>query len=193
MSAFTGIFTSFGLSTSAGLNAYLPLLIVALLSRFTNLIRLNEPFDALESWWTIGVLVVLTTIEILADKIPVVDSINDVIQTLVRPVAGAILFAANANAIADIHPVLAMICGLLIAGAVHVVKAVARPAVTAATAGAGNPVVSTAEDIVSALTALVSVLLPVLMALILLLAVAIIGWWLWARDRRRRADRQGNA
>jgi hypothetical protein len=67
MDAFTGILTSFGLSSSAGLNAYLPLLIVAFLSRFTDLIRLNEPFDALESWWTIGVLIVLAAIEFLAD------------------------------------------------------------------------------------------------------------------------------
>jgi hypothetical protein len=193
MDAFSGVFTSFGLSSSAGLNAYLPLLIVALLSRFTDLIRLNEPFDALESWWTIGVLVVLATIEIVADKIPVVDSINDIIQTLIRPIAGAILFAANANAIADVHPVLAMICGLLIAGTVHVAKAVARPVITAATAGTGNAVVSTTEDVVSALTAILSVLLPTLMALVLLIAVLIIGWWLWSRERQRRADRSGSA
>jgi hypothetical protein len=187
MDGITGIFTSFGLSTSAGLNAYLPLLIVALVSRFTNLIRLNEPFAALESWWTIGVLVVLSAIEILADKIPVVDTVNDTIQTFVRPVAGAILFAANTNAIADIHPILAMVCGLLLAGAVHVTKSVARPVVTAATAGTGNPIVSTVEDIVSAGTAFLSILLPTLVALALLLAVVIIGWWLWRRERRRTA------
>jgi hypothetical protein len=76
---------------------------------------------------------------------------------------------------------------------VHVTKAVARPVVTAATAGAGNAVVSTTEDIASALTALLSVLLPTLMALVLLSAVLIIGWWLWARERQRRADRSGSA
>lgn len=185
MDAFTGILTSFGLSSSAGLNAYLPLLIVALLSRFTDLIRLNEPFDALESWWTIGVLIVLAAFEFLADKIPVVDTVNDVVQTLIRPIAGAILFAANANAIADIHPVLAMVCGLLIAGTVHVVKTTTRPLVTAATAGAGNLVVSSAEDILAAATAFLSVLLPTMIGLVLLLAVSIIGWWLWRLDRRR--------
>jgi len=185
MDAFTGILSSFGLSTSAGLNAYLPLLVVALLSRFTNLIELNEPFDALESWWTIGVLVVLGTIEFLADKIPVVDTINDILQTFVRPAAGAILFAANANVIADIHPVLAMACGLLIAGTVHVAKTAARPLVTAATAGTANPVVSTAEEFLSAATAFLSVLFPALIGLVLLLAVTIIGWWLWRIDRRR--------
>jgi hypothetical protein len=189
MDPFTGILTSFGLSSSAGLNAYLPLLIVALLSRFTDLIRLNEPFDALESWWTVGVLIVLTAIEFLADKVPVVDTINDVVQTAIRPVAGAILFAANANAIAEIHPVLAMTCGLLVAGTVHVVKATARPLVTAATAGAGNPVVSSIEDVLSAATAFLSVLLPVLIGLVLLIAVMIIGWWLWRLDRRRNVTR----
>jgi hypothetical protein len=139
MDAFAGILTSFGLSSSAGLNAYLPLLIVALLSRFTDLIRLNEPFDALESWWTIGVLIVLASIEFLADKIPVVDTINDVVQTLIRPIAGAILFAASTNAIAEIHPV------------------------------------------------------PTLIGVVLLLAVSIIGWWLWRLGRRRSVTRDAGA
>ena len=185
MESFLGIFTSFGLSTSAGLNAYLPLLIVALVSRFTNLLRLNEPFDALESWWTIGVLAVLLAIEILADKIPIVDSINDAIQTFIRPAAGAVLFAANANAIADVHPVLAMVCGLLLAGTVHAVKSTARPVVTATTGGTVNPLLSTAEDILSALTAFLAILLPTLAAILLLIAALIIGWWLWKRYQRR--------
>lgn len=186
MESFMGVFTSFGLSTSAGLNAYLPLLIVALVSRFTNLIRLNEPFDTLESWWVIGLLVVLTTVEVLADKIPVVDSANDVAQTFIRPVAGAVLFAANANAIADVHPVLAMVCGLLLAGGVHAAKSLARPVVTAASAGTANPIVSTAEDVLAGLTAFLAILLPTLLASILLLATAIIGWWLWRRHQRRQ-------
>ncbi len=188
MENFLGIFTSFGLSTSAGLNAYLPLLIVALVARFTKLITLNEPFDVLTNWWVIAVLVVLLLIEIFADKVPAVDSINDVVQTFIRPVAGAILFAANANTIADVSPILAMICGLILAGTVHVVKATARPVVTASTAGVGNPVVSTVEDIASALTALLSILLPTLVALVLLLATIIIGWWLWKRYQARERE-----
>ena len=180
-----GIFTSFGLSTSAGLNAYLPLLIVALTARFTDWIKLNDAFQVLTSWWIIGALVILLIIEILADKIPVVDSANDVIQTVVRPTAGAVLFAANANTIADIHPILAMLCGLLISGTVHVAKASARPMVTAASAGTANPIVSTAEDVISAATAFLSILLPVLLAIVLILAAAIIGWWLWSIRRRR--------
>jgi len=180
-----GVLTSFGLSTSAGLNAYLPLLIVALTARFTKWIELNDTFSALTSWWTIGILIVLLIIEILADKLPVIDSANDIIQTAVRPAAGAILFAANTNAIADIHPVLAIICGLLVAGTVHIAKASARPVVTAATAGTANPIVSTIEDVLSAITAFLSILLPVLLAIVLLLATAFIGRWLWSIRRHR--------
>jgi hypothetical protein len=181
-----GIFTSFGLSTSAGLNAYLPLLIVALVARFTDWIRLNEPFYALTSWWVIGLLSILLTVEILADKIPIVDSANDVIQSVVRPTAGAVLFAANTNAIADVHPILAMLCGVLVSGTVHIAKSTARPIVTTASVGTANPVVSTAEDLVSALTAFLSILLPVLLAVVLLISALIIGWWLWSIRQRRR-------
>jgi hypothetical protein len=79
-----------------------------------------------------------------------------------------------------------MVCGVLVSGAVHVAKSTARPIVTAASVGTANPVVSTAEDILSAVTAFLSILLPVLLAMVLLTAAAIIGWWLWSIRRQRR-------
>jgi hypothetical protein len=181
MDALLNVFTAFGLSSSAGLNAYLPLLVVALLARFTNLIRLTPPWDALESWWVIDVLAVLLLIEILVDKVPAVDSINDVIQTFVRPVAGAILFAASAGMVGEAHPVLALICGLLVAGGVHVVKATARPVVTGTTGGTLNPVVSTLEDVLSLVVAVLAIVLPILGLIILALIIV----WLIRRRRRR--------
>jgi len=63
------ILAAFGLSASAGLNAYIPLLVVSLLGRFTNLIVLSEPWQALESWWIIGLLSLLSLVEFFADKI----------------------------------------------------------------------------------------------------------------------------
>jgi hypothetical protein len=180
MDAVLNVFTAFGLSSSAGLNAYLPLLVVALLGRFTDLITLKPPWDALESWWVIGVLTVLLLIEILVDKVPAVDSVNDVIQTFIRPVAGAVLFAASAGVVSDAHPVLAMVCGLVVAGGVHAVKATARPVVTATTAGTLNPVVSTAEDILALVVAVLAIVLPILGFLFLLLVI------LWLIRRRRR-------
>ncbi len=183
MTGILNIFTAFGLSASAGLNAYVPLLVVALLARFTNLIKLEEPWTALTSWWIIGLLVVLLIIEILVDKFPAVDSANDVIQTFIRPAAGAILFAASSNAIGHVHPVLALACGLLLAGGVHAAKATARPIITATTGGVANPIVSTAEDVVALITSLLAVLVPALLAVTLLVAVLTIAWWLRARHR----------
>ncbi len=185
MESLFGVFTAFGLASSAGLNAYIPLLVVALLARFTDLITLRSPWDTLESWWVIGVLVVLLIIEVVADKVPVVDSINDGIQTFIRPVAGAVLFAGSAGVITDVHPILALVCGLLVAGGVHAVKATARPIVTGTTGGMLNPVVSTAEDVLSLVVAVLAIVLPVLALVFLLILVV---WFIRRRRRKRRAE-----
>jgi hypothetical protein len=165
-----GIISAFGLSASAGLNAYIPLLVVALLVKFTNLVTLTPPWDTLTNWWIIGLLVVLSAIEFFADKVPAVNHVNDVIQTFVRPTAGAIIFAASAKVITDVHPVLSLALGLLVAGGVHAAKALAvRPAVSAATAGVGNIPVSIAEDVVAVVISILSVVVPVIMACVLII------------------------
>jgi hypothetical protein len=169
------IFSAFGLSASAGLNAYIPLLTVALLAKFTNLINLHEPWDVMTSWWVIGVLIVLTIVEILADMFPGVNHVNDVIQSFIRPTAGAIVFAATATQVGDVKPVLALIAGLLVAGGVHAVKSLAvRPAVNAATGGLGNVPVSMAEQATSSVVSVLSIIIPVVVACILILVTAII-------------------
>jgi hypothetical protein len=180
-----GVFSAFGLSASAGLNAYIPLLIIALLAKFTNLIKLGEPWDVLTSWWIIGILVLLSLIEFFADKVPAINHINDIIMTLVRPAAGAIAFASAARVITEVSPVLSLGLGLVVAGGVHAVKSAAiRPVVTATTGGAGNIPVSIAEDIVSTIVSILSVVLPVLIACLLVVATSIVIWWLWRRPRR---------
>jgi hypothetical protein len=178
------VLSAFGLSAATGLNAYLPLLIVGLVARYTDVITLRPPFNALENAWVLGVLGLLLVIEMTVDKIPAADTANDVIQTFVRPVAGAIIFAASANVITDMHPALAVICGLLAAFGVHAVKATARPVVTATTAGIGNPVISVTEDVVSGATTFVAILLPTLGAVIVFGLLAIAAWLFFRRRRR---------
>jgi hypothetical protein len=181
--AFLSLATAFGLSTAAGLNAYIPLLVVALLARLTSLVTLNEPYSALSSWWVIGVLAVLLLVEVLVDKVPVADTINDVIQTVVRPAAGAILFAATTNVI-GLHPVLAAICGVILAGGIHVVKAGGRPVVSATTAGVGNPIVSTIEDAISFVMSVLAIVVPYLLLALFVIALALFTWW-YVRRRQR--------
>jgi len=182
---FTGIFTAFGLSASAGLNAYIPLLIVGLLGRYTNLINLSEPWNTLSNPWIILMLCILVIIEMAADMTPAINHINDVIQTVIRPAAGAIAFAASANVVTDVSPVLALACGLLVAGTVHVAKAgVVRPMVTATTGGVGNTPVSIAEDVVSTVLSILAIVLPVIIGTLLVVVAAFIVYWLYKRANK---------
>jgi hypothetical protein len=181
------ILAAFGLSASAGLNAYIPLLVVSLIAKFTNLMTLSEPWTALTSWWIIGLLVVLSLVEFFADKVPAINHINDIIQTFIRPAAGAILFAASAKVVTDLHPVLSIGAGLLVAGSVHVVKAAAvRPAITATTGGTANVPVSILEDVVSTALSVLSIVLPIVVGIVLLILAVWIIWWLTKRAKRTR-------
>lgn len=182
------VLSALGLSAATGLNAYIPLLIVGVVARFSDWITLKTPWDALENTWVLLVLAVLLLMETVLDKIPAVDTINDAIQTFIRPTAGAILFAAGSNVISDLSPVLAMICGLLMAGSVHAAKSSARPLITASTAGTGNPVVSVLEDIVSALSAFIAIVLPILAAILIAALLGLFLWWKVRRYNRRRAS-----
>lgn len=187
--AIAGIGTAFGLSGSAGLNAYIPLLVVALAARFPladPFLKLSAPYDLLANWWVITLLVVLLIIEMLVDKIPAVDSINDVIQTVIRPVAGAILFAGSTSVISDMNPILAIIAGVLVAGGVHATKAVVRPAVTATTAGTGNWAISIVEDITAFSVSLLAIIIPFLAGIIVLAFLAMIIWFFVRRRRKKR-------
>ncbi|MBI9048863.1 MAG: DUF4126 domain-containing protein [Anaerolineaceae bacterium] len=182
------VFTAFGLSASAGLNAYIPLLVVSLLAKFTNLITLKTPWDTLTSWWIIGLLIFLSAIEFFADKAPAINHINDIIQTFVRPAAGAIAFAASAHVLTDIHPILSLGAGLLIAGGTHAAKSLAiRPAVTATTAGVGNTPVSILEDLTSTVLSVLSIVIPIVVACILVLATAWIIFIMLKRHQKKMA------
>ncbi|WP_420627452.1 DUF4126 domain-containing protein [Candidatus Leptofilum sp.] len=185
------IFSAFGLAGSAGLNAYIPLLLVALAARFPlsdPLLNLAEPYSVMGSWWAIGIISVLLVIEMLVDKVPAVDTVNDAIQTFVRPAAGAVLFAANANIVNDIHPILALGAGLIVAGSVHAMKGVTRPVVTATTAGTGNWLVSLLEDVVAFFTSILAIFLPILGA-ILFVILLFYGFRLYRRRKQRTAFR----
>lgn len=190
MELITGIFSAFGLSASAGLNAYIPLLILALLTRYTDLIKLASPWDGIANGWIIALLLVLSLIEFFADKIPAVNHINDAIQTFIRPTAGAIVFAASAQVVTEINPVLSLGAGLLVAGGVHAVKSLAvRPVVTATTAGFGDVPVSIAEDIFSTVLSILSILVPVI---VFITALAVLAWAihkLWQKGDNRLPNR----
>ncbi len=179
--------TGIGLAAPAGLNAYLPLLLLALANRITDRITLDQPYDFLSSGWGIAVITFLLTVEVIADKIPGIDHANDLIQSAIRPAAGATLMMASTSDGSSLNPVVAMLVGLVTAGSVHAAKATSRPAITLSTGGLGNPLVSLVEDGVALVTGLVAIIAPVL---VLVPLVAFFALLLYAYRRFRcRAPR----
>ena len=195
--------TGAGLSVSAGLNAYIPLLLVGVVSRFTDQIALPSGWLWLSSWWALGLMAVLLVVELVVDKIPVVDHVNDIIQTLVRPASGGAVLsastaageldAATGTAVASVDdPTLSWILGILLALGVHVTKVLLRPMINAGTLGFGAPVASAAEDTGSVGMSLLAIFAPILAGIALIGFVSIL-WWLWRARRRwkkRRATKQ---
>jgi hypothetical protein len=189
------VLTGFGLATAAGLNAYIPLLALGLLARFTDLVNLPHAWAWLENGWVMAIVAVLLCVEVVADKIPALDTVNDVVQTFVRPTAGGIVFgsgtAAQTSAVADPGAFvssgqwLPVAVGVVTALIVHLTKTTVRPAANVATAGFAAPVLSTMEDVASVGLVIVAILLPVLV----LVAVALIAWGAFVLLRRRRRQR----
>jgi large-conductance mechanosensitive channel len=190
------VLTGGGLAASAGLNAYIPLLALGLLARYTDLISLPAGWQWLENGWVLAVLVVLLAVEFVADKVPVLDSVNDTLQTVIRPTAGGLAFGAGSTsetvtvddpgAFLSDNQWVPVAVGVAIALAVHAVKALARPVINAMTAGVGGPVVSTAEDATSAAMSVVAIVLPFLVIFFVIGLVAAF-WALLRRRAKRRA------
>ena len=185
MNAIVSIFSAFGLSTAAGLNAYLPLLTVGLLARYTNLIHLSGPYDLLSNPWVLLVIAVLALLDFIGDKIPAVDHTLHAVGMIVAPVAGAILFMATNSDIGGVSPLLAAICGVLIAGTTQGARATARPLATVTTAGIANPVISFFEDVTALVLSVMAILVPVL-AFVLVLLFAFLMVLLFRRVLRQR-------
>ncbi|WP_309066306.1 DUF4126 domain-containing protein [Microbacterium sp.] len=186
------------LAASAGLNAWMPLFLLGLADRLLPAMSLPAGWAWLSSdpaLWIAGALLVL---EIVADKIPALDSVNDVIQSILRPAAGGIAFGAGSGAqtvaVEDPSPFFTdntwvpVAVGIGIALVVHVAKATIRVAANATTGGVAAPVLSTAEDGASFALAAAAILLPALAALLLIgLLVGIV--LVVRRATRRRRPR----
>lgn len=193
--------TGTGLAVSAGLNAYIPLLVVGLSARFLDFMTLPAGWAWLENPWVLVVLGVLLLIELVADKIPLVDNFNDWLQTAVRPAAGGLAFGSGSTAttFAVSDPAaffsdnqwVPIVFGVLIALGVHVTKATARPVVNVATVGLATGVVSTAEDVGSVIVSLLAVLIPILIIIVIPVVVWMIWWTMRRRKRRNGRPPQG--
>ena len=190
------------LAAAAGLNAWMPLFLLGLADRFLPAVELPTGWSWLSSdlaLWIVGALLVF---EIVADKIPALDSVNDLVQSIIRPAAGGVAFGAGASAqtVAVDDPAsffssgswIPIASGIAIALAVHVVKATARVAANATTGGLAAPVLSTAEDGASFVLAAAAIIVPVVAAVLLIGLIIVAVAVLRRRARKRRAGIQSD-
>lgn len=174
------LLSAIGLALPAGLNAWLPFLILALSDRFTTAIELQDPYSFISSNVGIVIILLLMPIELLADKVPGVDHVSDIVHTAIRPAAGAFLAAAVADASQDLNVWFAALVGVGGAGATHAVKMSTRPVITASTGGVGNPIASMIEDAAAVVSSLIAVFIP----LLLILIIPLVGFGLYAAWKR---------
>lgn len=204
--------TPLGLAFASGLNAYLPLLAYSIAVRWLHLYKVNPNLAFVTSNWFIALLAVLTILDFVADKIPLIDHAWDAIHTVVRPLAGAVVAAAagsqylpgthvpafsNHQSVGatlvplSVIPVTGIVLFiiLLIGGALaflsHTTKATTRLVSTVTTAGFLNIGLSVAEDILVIIIVLLSLYASAIMLILLVILVVILVPRL-IRSRRRR-------
>lgn len=185
--------TAYGLAFASGINAYLPLLSYSIAVRFFHLYKINPDFAFVTNDWFMIGLAVLALADLFADKIPGVDHVWDVIHTVLRPIAGALVAAAATGDASGAALALPLVAGGGIAGITHATKATTRAASTMTTAGFLNIVLSILEDIGMIISVLLSLLLPAVMIIVVAVCIILsltIGVKLYKKVRARRQQRQ---
>lgn len=185
-----------GLGIATGTNAYLPLLVVGALARWTPLLPLPDQWTWLSADWTLIVLAALIVGEFVAARVPGFATGNDLLQSLVRPTSAGIAVASaaagEAGVVADWDqwwasggwiPVLVAVAVSL---TVHVVKLVIRAGVDTLSGGLATPMAAAVEDTVSVGFSVVALLAPLLLPALIVCAAGAI-WWFLRRHRARKA------
>jgi small basic protein len=172
------------LAASAGLRAWLPLLLAGGLARL-GVLDLGPSFQFLASTKALVLFGIATAIELVGDKIPAVDHALDVIGTPLRPAAGALLAASVLGTVTD--PLTSVVLGTAVGApsalVPHAAKSALRAASTTVTGGLANPLLSILEDAISIATFVLAVLVPLAVVVLLGLTLYLASRWL----RRGRA------
>lgn len=177
------------LAATAGLRAWLPLLLAGLLTR-AGWLELGSSFAFLASTRALVILALASLLEILGDKIPAVDHALDSLGAPLKLAAGALLAAAAFGTVTD--PLTSTLLGVAVGAPTalvpHAAKSLLRVASTAVTGGLANPVLSILEDLATLAAFALAVLVPVAVAGFVLLAVALL-----AKQRAPRAPQTAGA
>lgn len=185
----TAVAIGIGLAASAGFRVFVPMLVAAIAAK-TGILPLNESFIWLSSWPSIAILGTATIVEILAYYIPVVDNLLDTIATPLAVVAGTLLLTSVLPIDSEL---MKWITGAAVGGGSAAVvqsgSALTRLTSTKLTAGVGNPVVATVENVAAAGTSILSLVIPFFILAIFLLLIILIFTSLRRRMRKKKENR----
>jgi hypothetical protein len=134
-----------GASFASGLNLYATVAALGLLERF-GIIELPPSLAVLASPWVLGIAVVLYLVEFVADKIPYVDNIWDVVHTFIRPPAAALLAYSALGTVPETWRWAAALLAGGVALTSHGTKASTRAAINASPEPLSNWGLSLLED-----------------------------------------------
>ena len=192
--------TPLGLAFASGLNAYLPLLAFALSVRWSHLYSVNPHFAFITQSWFIAALIILTLLDFVADKLPLIEHLWNAVHTVIRPIAGAIvavvasssalpvthitaaasssgsgaaLVALSAIPVTGVGLLVILIMGGVLAALSHTSKSMARLVSTITTAGFLNIVLSLVEDVLVLIIILLSLFAAAIMFILLVLFVLV--------------------
>ena len=164
----------------AGIRVYLTVFGIGL-AGLCGWLQLPPALQATESWWVLGTSGALALAEFFADKIPGVDSVWDLLQTLTRVPAGAFLAAATLSQDGQLGAG-ALATGAGVALTSHVLKAGSRALLNTSPEPASNWIASLTEDSVVLATLALALVHPWL-ALTVLIGASVLGallvWWVW--------------
>lgn len=163
--AVTAVALAIALAGCAGLRALLPIFATGLGVR-AGLLDMGKQFAFLASDWALLTFGLASLVEMIGDKIPVVDHALDTVHTLLRPLSGSLLAAAALSSVSE--PATAAALGIILGAPTALVPHATRSAVrvtsTATTAGMANPLLSFIEDLLSFGLLALTVLAPLLAA-----------------------------
>jgi len=184
-----GLGRTLGFSFAAGINLYATVAILGLASRY-GWVSLPEQYRVFDNDLIIGIAITLYVIEFFADKIPWVDSIWDAIQTVIRPIGGAVIAVQT---LGDASPATETLVGLLggtLAASTHFTKAGTRAVANASPEPFTNWILSFSEDLFVVSLGFIALKYPLVATLIVLVALVLMlvfaAWIVRAVKRRWR-------
>jgi hypothetical protein len=162
-----------GFSFAAGINLYATVAILGLASKF-GWVALPEQFQAFNNDIVIGAAIVMYVIEFVADKIPYVDTIWDMVHTAIRPIGGALIAVTTLGDASPTTTGLAALIGGAVATGSHLTKTGTRAAANTSPEPFSNWFLSLGEDVFVVGLAYLALQYPIIAMLVVVVALALI-------------------